>query len=93
MRDATQPLRHSQFSDILGSGIIIIIILNNNAYSVDRLTLYTSHPEFMLQDFASTLIPRSVDNSDNICALELNLCLIRFCLYPIIRSHYYYYYY
>lgn len=72
MRDATQPLRHSQFSDILGSGIIItiIIILNNNAYSVDRLTLYTSHPEFMLQDFASTLIPRSVDNSDNSCALE-----------------------
>lgn len=83
MRDATQPLRHSQFSDILGSGIIIIIILNNNAYSVDRLTLYTSHPEFMLQDFASTLIPRSVDNSNNICALELNLCLIRFFLHTV----------
>lgn len=79
MRDAPKPLRHSQFSDVLGSGIIF----NNNAYSVDRFALYTSRPVFMLQDFASTLIPRSADNIDSICALELNLLLIRIYLHSV----------
>lgn len=37
MRNATTPLRHSQFSDAVGSGIIF----NIDAYSVDRFAFYT----------------------------------------------------
>lgn len=55
MRNATEPHRHSLFSDTTGSGIIF----NINAYSVDRFALYTSRPVFMLHDFALTLILRS----------------------------------
>lgn len=66
------PLRHSHFSDVLGSGIILIIIMH-----IQWIDLHCIHLVLFL-DVASTLIPRSVDNGDSIRAMEL---------IPIFFSH------
>lgn len=63
MRKYDQPLRHSHFSDAVGSGVRIIF--NIDAYSADRFALETCRLLVVLLAVASTQMLRRYNDGNS----------------------------